>query len=67
MTIENEKVVGHLLTKSDTCHCQVKKNQEKRRANTPECDESTISPSVVQIYKFKYPLLDAEGAEIVHR
>ena len=29
ITIENEKVIGHLLTKTCPCHCQLRKDQEE--------------------------------------
>ena len=63
ITIENAKVVGHLLTKTCLCYCQLGKDQEEQ-SNISQSD-NTISPTVGQFYKVNYHFLDAKGGEIV--
>ena len=63
ITIENEKVVSHLLTKTCPCHSQLRKDQEEQ-SNISQSD-NTISPTVGQFYKINYHFLDAKGGEIV--
>ena len=63
ITVENEKVASHLLTKTCTCNCQLGKDKEEQ-SNISQSN-NTISPTVGQFYKVNYRFLDAKGGEIV--